>query len=115
MIIINKLLKSTKNSINGLLIAFKIDKTISLEFILTIPIVIIAFFLFEINKTVLIIFLWFAVIIVELINTSIEKTLDFITLKKNKDIKIIKDISSAAVFLTICLFIFAFVLLLLVI
>ena len=107
MSIINKLLKSSKNSIYGLITAFKTDKTIKLEFILTLPIIILAIFFFKLNEAFLIIFLWFLVIIVELINTSIEKTIDFISLERNIEIKNIKDISSSAVFLSLCLFVIA--------
>jgi len=107
MSIINKLLKSSKNSIYGLITAFKTDKTIKLEFILTLPIIILAIFFFKLNEAFLIIFLWFLVIIVELINTSIEKTIDFISLERNIEIKNIKDISSSAVFLSLCLFVLA--------
>ena len=56
MFIINKLFKSTKNSISGLISAFKIDKTVSLEFILTVPIIILTFFLLEVNEAIFIIF-----------------------------------------------------------
>ena len=107
MSIINKLLKSSKNSIYGLITAFKTDKTIKLEFILTLPIIILAIFFFKLNEAFLIIFLWFLVIIVELINTSIEKTIDFISLERSIEIKNIKDISSSAVFLSLCLFVLA--------
>ena len=45
----------------------------------------------------------FLVLIIELLNTGIEKTLDFISTERHPLIKAAKDMSSAAVFLSILL------------
>ena len=47
----------------------------------------------------LIFILYFLLLAFEIVNTAIEKLCNKITLKKDKDIKIIKDLSSAAVFI----------------
>ena len=66
----SKLLKSTFNSLNGLKAAYNFDKTIRLEFILTIPIIFIIFYCFEFIEIYFLILLWFLVIIIELITSN---------------------------------------------
>ena len=48
------------------------------------------------------------VIITELLNTSIEKTVDLIFPERNHEIKKIKNISSASVFVSVLLFLIFF-------
>lgn len=42
----------------------------------------------------------FMVLVAEVFNTAIEKTMDFISLEKHPQIKLVKDLASAAVLLT---------------
>ena len=106
---INKMFRSLKHSISGLQFAYNIDKTIKLEFILTLPVIILIFIFFEDTEIYVLILLWFFIIIVELINTVIEKTIDSISKDESIIIKKIKDISSAAVFLSVMIFLLSFI------
>ena len=103
-----KLLKSLKHSINGIKLAYGLDKTISLEIMLTPLILIICYLFFNKQEMFILIILWFLIIVIELLNTSIEKTIDFISLEKIEEIKQIKDLSSGAVFITVSIFFIAF-------
>ena len=76
---------------------------------MTLPVIISIFIFFENTEVYVLILLWFFIIIVELINTAIEKTIDSISKDENIIIKKIKDISSAAVFLSVMIFLFSFI------
>ena len=103
-----KLFKSFLNSLNGIKSAFKIDKSVKLEFLITIPVVLIIIIIFKNTELYILILLWFFIIITELLNTSIEKTVDLISPERNHEIKKIKDISSASVFISVLLFLIFF-------
>lgn len=89
------------NSINGLKEVFK-EHSFIYEIFFGIFII---FYLsnFNINSSdqTLIIFTYLLLLVAEIINTSIEKICNRITKKIDPEIKIIKDLSSAAVFLVL--------------
>ena len=107
MFILRKLLSNIKNSVNGLCRANKIDNTFKLEIIISPFILFIIYYFFEKQEILILYVLWFILIIIELINTAIEKTIDLISLEKSIRIKEVKDISSAAVFVAFILFCFS--------
>ena len=103
---IKKLISNLFNSLNGLRLSLKEHSFISeiILGILLIPILII----FENDNfmRLLIIVTYFMLLAFELINTSLEKLSDKINKNYDLDIKQIKDISSAAVFIILLVLIF---------
>lgn len=92
------------NSIEGLKIAFKQESAIRTEtFILVLSIILTFFYLEEIWKKLLLIGSVIFLMIIELLNSAIETTVDRISKDYHDLSKIAKDISSSAVFLTIIL------------
>ena len=94
-----KLLLNLKNSLTGLYSMLS-EHSFVLELmggLILIPYILFA----DINNTykLLIILTYFILLAFEIINTAIEKICNKITKKYDKDIKVIKDISSASVFL----------------
>ncbi len=107
---IKKLFFNFLNSINGLKIALK-EHSFIVEIIggfFLIPYLIISDL--ENFFKLIIIVVYFLLLAFELLNTSIEKLSDKITKEFNTDIKIIKDLSSSAVFLILILLIFLLIL-----
>ncbi len=105
-----KLFFNLLNSINGFKIALK-EHSFILEIFggfFLIPYLIISD-LENVFKLVIIV-VYFFLLAFELLNTSIEKLSDKITKEFNTDIKIIKDLSSSAVFLILILLIFLLIL-----
>ena len=105
-----KLFFNLLNSINGLKIALK-EHSFIVEIIggfVLISYLIIAD-LENIFKVIIIV-VYFLLLAFELLNTAIEKLSDKITKEFNTDIKKIKDLSSAAVFLILILLIFLLIL-----
>ena len=95
---IKKLFRNFLNSVNGIRIVFK-ESSFVLEILL--GIIIIPYILIE-NVTILIKLLvistYMLLLSFEIFNTAIEKLCDKITKKKDHDIKKIKDLASASVF-----------------
>ena len=105
---ISKLLKNFLNSLNGLKIVFK-ENSFVLELILGIfllPYIFLSNIDFT-NKIILFV-LYFLLLAFEIFNTSIEKLCDKITKEHDFDIKSIKDLSSAAVFLILLILVVTF-------
>jgi len=105
---IKKLFNNLLNSLNGLKIVFK-EYSFILELILGIffiPYI----FLSNIDFThkVILFVLYFLLLAFEILNTSIEKLCDKITKEHDLDIKNIKDLSSAAVFLILLILVVTF-------
>ena len=96
------------NSLNGLKIVFK-EYSFILELILGI-FLIPYIFLSNIDLThkVILFVLYFLLLAFEILNTSIEKLCDKITKEHDLDIKNIKDLSSAAVFLILLILVVTF-------
>jgi|TARA_B110000037_G_C16843839_1_gene392939 diacylglycerol kinase (ATP) len=107
---IQKLLFNFINSINGFKIVLK-EHSFKAEIIVGIVLIP---FLIIINTSdiikILIIIIYFLLLAFELFNTSIEKLSDKINKEFDLDIKNIKDMSSAAVFIILLLLIFLLIL-----
>ena len=105
---IKRLYNNLLNSLNGFKIVFK-ENSFILELILGIflmPYI----FLSNIDLThkVILFVLYFLLLAFEILNTSIEKLCDKITKEHDLDIKNIKDLSSAAVFLILLILVVTF-------
>lgn len=95
-----RLLGAFKYSVDGLLAAWKSEEAIKVE--LTIfPILVVCALYFGPGKIEKILLIGSAtlVIIIELLNTGLEKTIDRISSERHELSKIVKDIGSAAVLL----------------
>jgi diacylglycerol kinase (ATP) len=106
---VNKnLFNNLLNSLNGLKIVFK-EYSFILELILGI-FLIPYIFLSNIDFThkIILFVLYFLLLAFEVLNTSIEKLCDKITKEHDLDIKNIKDLSSAAVFLILLILVVTF-------
>ena len=104
--IIIRIINSTKYSLHGLHKAYMTDTSFKLDVkICSIILVVVIYFLWPITETqFLFLFISYVLIlIVELVNTSIEEMLDKLHPEKNEMIGLSKDIASAAVFLSIML------------
>lgn len=98
---ITKRLKSFVFAFNGLKILFKEEHNSRIHLIATIIVIFVSIF-FELNT-----FEWIAIIFsiglalsAEIINTAIENIANFLTIENNNKIKIIKDLSAAAVLIS---------------
>ena len=98
---IKKLYVNLINSLNGLKIVIK-ENSFILELIGGI-FLILYLFISDISTLfkILILSVYFLLLAFEIFNTSIEKLCDKITKETDKDIKIIKDLSSASVFVVL--------------
>ena len=98
---IKKLYGNLINSLNGLKIVIK-ENSFILELIGGI-FLILYLFIIDISTLfkLLILSVYFLLLAFEIFNTSIEKLCDKITKETDKDIKIIKDLSSASVFVVL--------------
>ena len=98
---IKKLYGNLINSLNGLKIVIK-ENSFILELIGGI-FLILYLFISDISTLfkLLILSVYFLLLAFEIFNTSIEKLCDKITKETDKDIKIIKDLSSASVFVVL--------------
>jgi len=102
--LVKKLCCSTVWSLAGFKYAVTHEMSFRLEVILAIALTPLAFLLaIDLNQLLLLIFSLYAVLIVELINTAIEATVDRIGMERNELSKHAKDAGSAAVFLSILL------------
>jgi diacylglycerol kinase (ATP) len=106
-IIIRRSLGGFKFSFQGLLAAWRLEEAIRVEFCLLLPTIIASIYLSSSKiECALMISSGLLVILVELINTAIEKTINRISTNLHPLSKVVKDISSAAVFIAIVNFIF---------
>lgn len=90
--------EALKNSINGLVYAIKEQKNLKIQLFIAVVVVIFSVIL-QINKIEMI-FICISisfVIFAEVVNTSIEKTVDLVTEEYNEKAKIAKDIAAGAV------------------
>jgi len=99
---IMRLFSSAKNSIQGITYAYKYEKSFLLHTIFLIISIIIGFF-FKISfiEWLIIGGLNLLLIVIELLNTSVEATVDMITTDFHPLAKIAKDCGSAATFIVI--------------
>ena len=101
--IIIRIINSTKYSLHGLHKAYLTDTSFKLDVkICSIILVVVIYFLWPITETQFLFLFssYVLILIVELVNTSIEKMLDRLHPEQNKIIGLSKDIASAAVFLS---------------
>lgn len=93
-----KLLKSFKYAFEGILTGIKEEKNMKIHISIMIFVIIFGIML-KISKIewIICIILFGLVISMELINTSIENTVDLITKEKNEQAKIAKDVAAGAV------------------
>lgn len=96
-----KFIKSFYYAFQGIISSLKQEKNMKVHIIIMI-IVIICGIIFKISKIewIICIILFALVISLELVNTSIEKTVDLITQEKNEIAKIAKDVAAGAVVLS---------------
>ncbi len=93
--------KSFDYAFNGILTSIKNERNIKIHIIIMILVIIFGIIL-KISKTewIICIILFGLVISMELMNSAVEKTVDFITKEKSKQAKIIKDTAAGAVLVT---------------
>ena len=99
---IKRLANAFKYSVAGTLAAFKHEDAFRQEVILSIVLIPLAIYLGETTtEQALMITSVLLIIIVELLNSSVEATVDRISIKRHKLAKRAKDIGSAAVFFSL--------------
>ena len=99
---IKRLANAFKYSVAGTLAAFKHEDAFRQEVILSIVLIPLAIYLGETTtEQALMIASVLLIIIVELLNSSVEATVDRISIKRHKLAKRAKDIGSAAVFFSL--------------
>ncbi len=98
MINLKELKKSFKSAFNGLCIAVKEEQTFKVQIIVSLIVIVLMFVLRLSNIEKVILFLFITSVLgMELINSQIERILDFSHLGFHPKIKRIKDLSAAAV------------------
>ena len=105
---IKKLFNNLINSINGLKIVIK-ESSFILELVLgffLIPYIFLSNI--DFNYKIILSVLYFLLLAFEIMNTAVEKLCDKVTTDINPEIKKIKDLSSAAVFLVLTLLVIIF-------
>ena len=103
-----KLYSNFINSINGLKIAFK-ENSFILELVLGVFLIPYIFLSnIDLNYKIILSVLYFFLLAFEIINTAVEKLCDRVTTDLDPEIKKIKDLSSAAVFLVLTLLVIIF-------
>lgn len=109
-ILLLKIVNSFIYSVDGLKWAYSKELSFRLDVLLFSPFILIAIFLGQsyIERAVLVTPI-FLILICELINTSIEAVCNQVSLEFSELIRVGKDVASAAVFLSILLFIFIWV------
>ncbi len=100
--LIRRVIKNSIYSLNGLISAFKSEEAFRIEIFLFLILLPLSFFLGQSSVEIcLLIMSLFIVLITELVNTALEKTIDRISKEKNELSGVVKDIGSAAVFISI--------------
>ena len=95
---INRLFKSFKYAYEGLKYAFKYEQNILVHFLATILVIIAGiFFILSMTEWLVLTLIIGLVIATELINTSIEATIDLVTKEVHPLAKVAKDTAAAAV------------------
>ena len=105
---ITKLYKNLINSLNGLKIVIS-EKSFVMELILGVFLISYIFLSnIEFNHKLFLLVLYFLLLATEIMNTAIEKLSDKFTKDFDNDIKNIKDLSSASVFIVLITLIMTF-------
>jgi len=101
-LITRRILKTSKYSINGLKAAWKSEEAFRVEVILLLALLPTAFFVGKSALEIcLLVMSLFIVLIVELLNTGLEKAIDRISTDVNDISGFVKDVGSAAVAISI--------------
>ena len=97
---LKKLVNSFKNAFSGLRVAILQEQTFKIQAFIAIFVLLLSFY-FKVSKIdFLILFLVMILVLsLELINSQIERILDYLNQEFDEKIKIIKDLSAAAVLL----------------
>ncbi len=105
---IKKLYSNLINSLTGLKIVFK-ESSFILELVLGVFLIPYIFLSnIDLNYKIILSVLYFLLLAFEIMNTAVEKLCDRVTTDIDPDIKKIKDLSSAAVFLVLTLLVIIF-------
>ncbi len=105
---IKKLYSNLINSLNGLKIVSK-ENSFILELVLGVFLIPYIFLSnIDLNYKIILSVLYFLLLAFEIMNTAVEKLCDKVTTDINTEIKKIKDLSSAAVFLVLTLLVIIF-------
>lgn len=96
-------IKSFKYAFAGIINFFKAEHNALIHLLATSAVLILAIVLHVSGMEIIVLvfaigFVWVA----ELFNTAIEKIMDFVSTEQNPDIKLIKDLSAAAVLVAAC-------------
>ena len=92
---------SLKNSLNGIKSALKSEKNLKIQITIAIIVIILIFvFKIELVKAMFVYISIFFVIVSEIINTAIEKTVDLVTEEYNEKAKLAKDIAAGGVLIS---------------
>lgn len=99
--------RSVKDALSGLISAFKSEQNFRIQVIAAIIVIITAaYFPLKAWETLLVLLMVFFVLVMELLNTALEKFIDLLKPRLHYYAKVVKDIMAAAVLLTsICAFI----------
>lgn len=93
--------KSLKDAISGLISAYKSEQNLRIQVIAAIIVIIAAaYFPLKAWESLLVILMVFFVLVMELLNTALEKFIDLLKPRLHYYAKVVKDIMAAAVFLT---------------
>ncbi len=97
---LKRIISSIKNSLNGLKVAYKSEQSMYIHLICTVILLILGIiFKSSILEWLFIISIISLTLVVELLNTAIESTVDLVTKKFHPLAKIAKDTASAAEFI----------------
>lgn len=93
------LFKSFKFAFNGLKLCFLSQRNFRIHIVFTFTVFLLSFLYYNFTKLEYIILFLICniVLICEIINTCIEKIMDYVDLERNEKIKFIKDVSAASV------------------
>lgn len=104
---------NTKYALSGIYFMLKMEDSFKIELCVIIPAFILSFFLpISMLEHIALVAVLFIILIVECINSAIESCVDLITNEFHQKAKIAKDCGSSAVFFSICLAIFTWVIIL---
>lgn len=99
-----------KNSFSGIKVTYQEEKSFRIDILIAlVETVILIFWDIQVMNKVVLFITIFLIIIVEIINTAIENTIDYISMNHHTLAKKAKDAGSAAVFLTIVMNIICFI------
>ena len=95
-----RIISSIKNSWNGLKVAYKKEQSMYIHLVCAVILLVLSFLLnISLTQWLIIIAIIGLTLVVELINTAIESTVDLVTKEFHPLAKVAKDTSAAAVFI----------------